>query len=144
MSIAYRGQRESHPCLVYLVDHDLDFRKEMVVGLSSLGLDAHGFGTAAALYRAFAAKTPDVVVLDGGLGGEDGLSIASHLRASPTLGIIMASVRGSVEDRVEGLQKGADAYLVKPVNIRELAATVVALSQRLAEHRAPSPARSPY
>lgn len=141
MSIDGRGQRESPPSLVYLVDDDLDFREEMVLGLSSLGLDAHGFGSAAALYRAFAAKTPDIVVLDIGLGGEDGLSVASHLRASPTLGIIVASGRGTIEDRVQGLQTGADAYLVKPVDTRELAATVVALNQRLAEHRAPSPAK---
>jgi len=117
--------------VVYLVDDDADLREEMVLGLSRLGLEAHGFDSAGALYRAYAAKPPDVVILDIGLEGEDGLSVAAHLRASRSVGIIMATARGSIDDRVHGLSTGADAYLVKPVDIRELAATVRALNQRL-------------
>ncbi len=116
--------------LVYLVDDDGDFRDEMVLGLSSLGLEAHGFHDAAALYRVCAARPPDIVVLDIGLEGEDGLSIAAHLRASQSLGIVIATARSSIDDRVDGLMKGADAYLVKPIDVRELAATVVALNER--------------
>lgn len=124
--------------LVYLVDDDGDFREEMVLGLSRLGLETHGFHDAAALYRVCAARPPDVVVLDIGLDGEDGLSIAAHLRASQSLGIVMATARGSIDDRVDGLMKGADAYLVKPIDVRELAATVVALNERLKGLRAAS------
>ncbi|ODT18182.1 MAG: protein petR [Kaistia sp. SCN 65-12] len=122
--------------LVYLVDDDADLREEMLLGLTRLGLEVHGFDSAAALYRAYAAKPPDVVVLDIGLAGEDGLSIATHLRASRSVGIIMATARGSIDDRVQGLSTGADAYLVKPVDVRELAATVLALNQRLTRHQA--------
>jgi DNA-binding response OmpR family regulator len=118
--------------LVYLVDDDGDLREEMVLGLSRLGLDVEGFHSAAALYRAYAARPPDIVILDIGLDGEDGLSVATHLRASRSVGIIMATARGSIDDRVNGLKTGADAYLVKPVDVRELAATVLALNQRLA------------
>ncbi|WP_448956557.1 response regulator transcription factor [Labrys neptuniae] len=121
--------------LVYLVDDDEDFREEIVLGLSGLGLNVSGFPSAAALYRAFAVKPPQVVILDIGLEGEDGLSIAAHLRASQSIGIIMATARGSIEDRVAGLGKGADIYLVKPIDIRELAATVMALNNRLSGHR---------
>lgn len=124
--------------LVYLVDDDGDFREEMVLGLSRLGLEAHGFHDAAALYRACAARPPDIVILDIGLDGEDGLSIAAHLRASRSLGIVMATARSSIDDRVDGLMKGADAYLVKPIDVRELAATVVALNERLKGLRADS------
>lgn len=121
--------------LVYLVDDDGDFREEMVFGLTRLGLDVHGFPSAAALYRAYAARPSDIVILDIGLEGEDGLSVAVHLRASRSVGIIMATARSSIEDRVKGLETGADAYLVKPVDVRELAATVTALNQRLTRQR---------
>ena len=127
--------------LVYLVDDDEDFREEMIFGLSRLGLNVHGFGSAAALYRAYAAMPSGIVVLDIGLKGEDGLSVAAHLRASQSIGIVMATARGSVDDRVAGLEKGADAYLVKPVDVRELAATVIAVHNRVNRHRKvpPSP-----
>lgn len=129
--------------LVYLVDDDEDFREEMVAGLARLGLDIHGFHTAAEFYRAYAGRAPDIVILDIALEGEGGLSIASHLRASQSVGIVMATGRGAVEDRVNGLQQGADAYLVKPIDIRELAATVTALNERLSRHAPPSLPPSP-
>ncbi|MCG7506022.1 response regulator transcription factor [Mesorhizobium retamae] len=129
--------------LVYIVDDDGDFREEMVFGLSRLGLDVHGFHDAAALYRAYAVRPADIVILDIGLEGEDGLSIATHLRASQSVGIIMATARGSIDDRVGGFKTGADAYLVKPIDVRELAATVVALNNRLSRHRTPSPPAAP-
>ncbi|MGN8118121.1 response regulator transcription factor [Labrys sp. 22185] len=130
--------------LVYLVDDDEDFREEMVAGLSRLGLNAHGFHSAEALYRAYAAKPSQIVVLDIGLQGEDGLSVAAHLRSSQSVGIIMATGRAAIEDRVAGLQKGADVCLVKPIDIRELAATVVALNNRVSRHhKAPPPPPAP-
>lgn len=137
-----QGDVASAP-LVYLVDDDEDFREEMVFGLSRSGLNAYGFHDAAALYRAYAARPSDIVILDIGLEGEDGLSIASHLRASRSVGIVMATARGSVDDRINSLKRGADAYLVKPIDVRELAATVMALHERLKRHDTPSlsPAR---
>ena len=130
--------------LVYLVDDDEDFREEMVAGLSRLGLNAHGFHSAEALYRAYAVKPSRIVVLDIGLQGEDGLSIAAHLRSSQSVGIIMATGRAAIEDRVAGLQKGADVCLVKPIDVRELAATVVALNNRVKrDHKAPPPPPAP-
>lgn len=130
--------------LVYLVDDDEDFREEMVAGLSRLGLNAHGFHSAEALYRAYAVKPSRIVVLDIGLQGEDGLSIAAHLRSSQSVGIIMATGRGAIEDRVAGLQKGADVCLIKPIDVRELAATVAALNNRVNCHpRTPALPRSP-
>lgn len=117
--------------LVYIVDDDADFREEVELGLSSLGFEVRGFPDAFALYRAYAVRPSAIVLLDIGLQGEDGLSIASHLRSSGSVGIVIVTARGSLDDRVDGLQKGADAYLVKPVELRELAATILALNQRL-------------
>lgn len=124
--------------LVYLVDDDSDYRDEMVSGLSRLGLDIYGFDDASALYRAYAAKPSDIVIIDIRLEGEDGLSMTSHLRAAGSVGIVIATAKGSAADRVDGLQKGADAYLVKPFEPRELAATVLALNQRLYQKPVPS------
>lgn len=129
--------------LVYLVDDDEDFREEVVFGLSRLGLDVHGFHNASDLYRAYAARPSDIVILDIGLEGEDGLSIAAHLRSSQSVGIIMATARSSIDDRVDGLKKGADVYLVKPIDVRELAATVVALNERLSRRNNPLPSPTP-
>lgn len=127
--------------LVYLVDDDEDFREEMVLGLARLGLNVLGFDNAASLYRAYAVRPSDIVILDIGLVGENGLSIAAHLRSSKLVGIIIATARGNVEDRIHGLEAGADAYLVKPIGVGELAATVVTLYERLNKHRSalPSP-----
>ncbi|WP_245314936.1 response regulator transcription factor [Labrys sp. WJW] len=130
---AERGNVVSAP-LVYLVDDDAGFREEMVAGLSRLGVNAHGFPSAAALYRAYAAKPSEIVVLDIGLEDEDGLSIAAHLRVSQSIGIILATERDAVEDRIVALQKGADVCLAKPIDVRELAATVAALNSRLDRH----------
>jgi len=135
------GETASVP-LVYVVEDDEDLLEEMVAGLSQLGVRARGFESASDLYRTYAVKPSDIVVLDIGLEGEDGLSIAAHLRASGPVGIIMATGRGSVAERVDGLQNGADAYLVKPVDMRELAATVFALDKRLTAHRPASPPRA--
>ena len=125
--------------LVYLVDDDEDFLEEMLSGLIRHGLNVQGFTSAASLYRAYAARPSDIVILDIGLDGEDGLSIAAHLRASHLVGIIMATGRGSIDDRVDGLRTGADAYLVKPIDVRELSATVIALNGRLNKLTIPLP-----
>ncbi len=116
---------------VYLVSDDKDFREKLVLSLSGLGLSVAGFDSAASLYRAYAAQPPDVIVLDIRLGGEDSLSIASHLRTSQSVGIVLVTARDSVDDRINGLRAGADACLARPVDFRELAATVVALNGRL-------------
>lgn len=126
--------------IAYIVDDDADLCEEMVFGLATLGVNATAFPDAPSLYRAYAVRPSDVVIIDIGLEGEDGLSIAAHLRATQNVGIVMATARGSVDDRVTGLSVGADAYLVKPIDIRELAATVMAVNQRLGRKRTVAPA----
>jgi len=96
------------PRLVYLVDGDATSREEMVVGLSRLGLQVAGFPSAAALYRAIAAAPADIVILEMDLPGEDGLAVASHLHSGGSVGVIFATTRASVEDRVKGLMSTAE------------------------------------
>jgi len=77
-----------------------------------------------------AQQVPHVVLLDVGLPGEDGLSLARHLRENYDLGIIMVSGAGDTVDRIVGLEVGADDYLAKPFDLRELRARLKSVLRR--------------
>lgn len=114
-------------------EDDRELREILLSGLTHFGVEAMGVADGAALDEALLDYRPTVVVLDIGLPGEDGLSIARRLRAvgGPPIGVIMLTARGSLEDRLEGLKDGADVYFVKPVDLRELAFAVRNLHRRV-------------
>jgi DNA-binding response OmpR family regulator len=87
----------------------------------------------AALERA-RALAPDLIVLDLGLPGLDGLDVARQLRRSSRVPVIILTARGDEVDRIIGLELGADDYLVKPFSPRELVARVRAVLRRVDEH----------
>ena len=116
---------------IFLVEDTIDLREEIVFGLNALGLEVIGFGDAPGLYRALAIAKCDIVVIDVGLPGEDGFSVAEHLRINRTLGIVFLTSRALLEERLHGMGLGADAYLVKPIDVRELAATLHAIGRRI-------------
>ena len=87
----------------------------------------------AALERA-RALAPDLIVLDLGLPGLDGLDVARQLRRSSRVPVIILTARGDEVDRIIGLEIGADDYLVKPFSPRELVARVRAVLRRVDEH----------
>ena len=117
---------------IHVIEDDEDIRAETIFALGELGFDAQGFGDAASFYKAFAVQPCDIVVVDIGLPGESGLAVVAHLRAvQRRLGLVLVTARGELEDRLLGLREGADAYLVKPVNMRELAETLNAVGRRL-------------
>ncbi|MFM2053975.1 MAG: hypothetical protein RL456_2012 [Pseudomonadota bacterium] len=125
---------------IALVEDNPDLRDEIVFHLGRLGHDVVGLPDGQALDRHLAAQEVDVLVLDVGLPGENGFSIAGRMRtAHPMLGIAMLTARGQVEDRLAGFGSGADIYLVKPVDMRELAAVIESLYRRT--HRAERPQR---
>ena len=104
----------------------------------------HGFEVMAArsgrdLDRVMSGGKIDCVILDVGLPGEDGLSICRRLRGKSSVPIIMVTGRGSETDRIVGLELGADDYLPKPFNPRELVARVRAVMRRSAGIEPPSP-----
>lgn len=126
---------------IHVVEDDEDIRAETVFALGELGFEAQGFGDAPSFYKAFAVQPCDIAVVDIGLPGESGLAIVSHLRAMRgRLGLVLVTARGRLEDRLLGLREGADAYLVKPVDMRELAETLNAVARRLFAAPAPDEA----
>ena len=115
---------------IMIVDDD----SELAEMLSQF-LTTHGFLPVVALdgvqaLAAFAAAPPDLVILDLMLPGEDGFSVARRLRAQSDVPIIMLSARGDDIDRIIGLETGADDYLPKPFNPRELLARIRAVLRR--------------
>ncbi len=111
-------------------------RDFLVAGLEPFGILAAGVGDGAALDAALEAHDPQILILDVGLPGEDGFSIARRMRRErPRLGIIMLTARHGLEDRIRGLDGGADLYFAKPVDLRELASAIASLLRRLGAGR---------
>lgn len=114
-----------------VVEDDLDFRALLVSSLAQLGFQCSGVENRRELELAIKKNLPDIVILDLNLGPDDGLEIARMLREQTRCGIVIMTTRGMVESRIDGLAVGADAYLVKPVDIRELTGTIKNLYSRL-------------
>ena len=120
---------------VAIVEDNADVLDDVLFNLGRMGFQASGFTDGAALDAALATgQVWPVLVLDLGLPGEDGLSIARRLRQSyPAVGIIALTARGRLDDRVAGLNEGFDLYLVKPVDMVELAAAIRAVARRVTQ-----------
>ena len=116
---------------VVVVEDQDDLREEIVIFLNRLGMDTEGASTSIELDRIIANRKPDLILLDIGLPGEDGISIAKRLKETPGLTVVMLTARSSLEDRALSLESGADNYLVKPVSLRELQAVIERVSQKL-------------
>jgi DNA-binding response OmpR family regulator len=120
-----------HPVKVLVVDDELLIRQFLTTGLRYEGyevLEASDGGEALKLATRF---EPDVVVLDLMMPGTDGYEVCRRLRGRPDLGIVMLTARDELEDRVRGLDLGADDYLVKPFEFEELLSRIRATLRRL-------------
>jgi DNA-binding response OmpR family regulator len=117
--------------LIYVVDDDPGIRELLTEYLASQGYEVAQADGAKALAALLAERAPSLVVLDLMMPGEDGLSIARRLKAGAvTPPIIMLSAKGEDIDRIIGLEVGADDYLPKPFNPRELVARIKAVLRR--------------
>jgi DNA-binding response OmpR family regulator len=116
---------------ILIVDPDGEFRDGLVTQLRKLKFDTMGVADAPSLYRNLVTHPCDAVILAPDLPGETGYSVASHLRNSSSVGIVMLSRESSIERRLECLESGADACLSKPVDLRELAATLDTVNRRV-------------
>jgi DNA-binding response OmpR family regulator len=125
------------PIHIIVVEDDLELQDILVTGLRHFRHDVRGASDGIALDKALAERSADIVILDLGLPGEDGISIALRLRKTCSCGIVMVTARGRVDERVQGLETGADMYFVKPVDIRELDAALKSLYRRIFDRKTP-------
>ncbi|MCR4347342.1 MAG: response regulator [Sulfuricaulis sp.] len=115
---------------ILVVDDDAALRELLGRYLTEQGFRVDTVADGTAMDRQLAAARPDLVILDLMLPGEDGLALARRLRAQGDLPIVMLSARGEDVDRIVGLEVGADDYLAKPFNPRELLARIRAVLRR--------------
>ncbi len=125
---------------VLLVDDEPELRALLAEYFGRNGFTVMQAENAVEARARVAERVPDVAVLDINMPGENGLSLARALREShPRLGLVMLTTAGEAIDRIVGLEVGADDYIAKPFELRELLARVRAVLRRLQVAAAPAP-----
>lgn len=125
---------------IAVVDDDALLRDVLVGYLQGQGFEVLGLDGGPALRQALAASPPDCVILDLVMPGEDGLSVLRWLRGVSDVPVIMLTSNDGTADRVVGLEMGADDYIAKPADLRELLARV---RSQLRRRRGPAPTPVP-
>jgi len=115
---------------ILIVDDDLRLQQLLTEYLDDQGYTTFAVGDGEAMESWLEEHHPDLIILDLMLPGEDGLSLARSIRQQETTPIIILSARGEEMDRIIGLEVGADDYLAKPFNPRELLARIRAVLRR--------------
>lgn len=113
-----------------IVDDDREIRDSLSRYLTKNGYRVSAADGAIAMRRVLAAGAIDLVILDVMMPGEDGLTLCRYLRETTRLPIVMLTAVGEETDRIIGLEMGADDYIVKPFNPRELLARIRAVIRR--------------
>ncbi len=115
---------------VLLVEDDRDLSESLARYLGRMGIEVRTAESIEAL-NLQEPQNVDIILLDINLPGENGMIAATRFRQQSNVGIIMLTARSAVEDRIMGLSIGADSYLIKPVDPRELEAAIRSLHRRL-------------
>lgn len=124
--------------MIWCVEDDASIRDIEVYALRSSGFEARGFEDGAEFWEAAQVELPELVVLDVMLPGIDGIELLRRMKASPRLSgvpVVMATARGAEYDRIQGLDLGADYYLVKPFGVMEMVSCVKAVLRRCAPQK---------
>ena len=119
--------------MIYCVEDDSNIRELVVYTLESTGMKARGFEDGRKFTEALAFETPELVLLDIMLPGEDGIEILKKLRnnaKTKNIPVIMVTAKGSEYDKVVGLDTGADDYITKPFGMMELVSRIKAVLRR--------------
>lgn len=130
------------PTHLAVLDDEIDITELLGGYLAGHGFRVSQVHSGPALMDLMACDAPALVLLDLGLPGEDGFAIARRLRERWRCGLVIVTGRGDPVDKVAGLEVGADDYITKPFELRELAARIKAVLRRLvpAEAQEPAPA----
>jgi two-component system OmpR family response regulator len=124
---------EGAPTRLLLVDDEPSLREPLAEYLTRQGFVVRQAEDAAKARSALLDETPDLVLLDIMMPGEDGLSLCRHLSESKNLPVIMLTAKGEAMDRIVGLEIGADDYVAKPFEPRELVARIRSVLRRSAK-----------
>jgi two-component system alkaline phosphatase synthesis response regulator PhoP len=119
--------------MIFCVEDDSGIRDLMIYALNAAGFEARGFADGADCLHALQNETPQLIMLDIMLPGEDGLTILKRLRgsaATAAIPVILATAKGTEYDKVIGLDLGADDYLAKPFGMMEMVSRVKAVLRR--------------
>lgn len=128
---------------IFVVDDDAILRNRLGKYLESQGFSVKALSGGPELRSALTGGIPDLVIMDLMMPGEDGLSLTRHLREISDTGILILTGQGETVDKVVGLEMGADDYLAKPFDLRELLARIRSILRRRpagATPAAPQPA----
>ncbi|MBB98144.1 MAG: two-component system response regulator [Rhodobacteraceae bacterium] len=115
---------------ILVVEDDADIRALLCDTLATYGFRASGFATAEAALHEIARQMPAAVILDLGLPDMDGMEAINRIRARGSVPILVLSARAHASDRIMGLEFGADDYVVKPFDPREIVARIRSLLRR--------------
>jgi len=124
---------------VVIIEDERDVARLLEFNLQQAGFTVTSAGTGAEGLAAVRSTKPDVVLLDLMLPDTSGYEVCKEIRGEPEIGdtgVLMLTAKGEAEDRILGLEVGADDYVVKPFVVREVVLRVSALANRLAERRA--------
>lgn len=119
--------------MIWCVDDDNTIRDIEVYALQQTGFAAQGFANGRDMLEALQTQKPQLIVLDIMMPGEDGIEILKKLRTSPEhrdIPVIMATAKGTEPDKIQGLDTGADDYLVKPFGMMEMISRIKAVLRR--------------
>jgi DNA-binding response OmpR family regulator len=115
---------------IFIAEDDQDVARVMEMTLQSFSFTTQWCRNAAELMRRLRIQTPDLCVIDLGLPDMDGMSLMQHVRNTSDCGVLIVTGRAHVSDRVMGLELGADDYMVKPFEARELVARIRSILRR--------------
>jgi DNA-binding response OmpR family regulator len=131
LSSADSGGAISLPTRIAIVEDEPDLRDAVAEYLGANGYDVATAESADAMRELVKTEAFDLAILDIAMPGEDGLSLGRWLRQQGPIGLIYATAAGSAIDRIVGLELGADDYVVKPYELRELLARVRSVLRRV-------------
>ena len=119
--------------MIWCVDDDNTIRDIEVYTLTQTGFEAKGFADGISMLEALKTEKPELIVLDIMLPGKDGVEILKEIKSNPEtrkIPVIMATAKGTEMDRIQGLDTGADDYLVKPFGVMEMVSRINAVLRR--------------
>jgi len=118
------------PRCIYVLEDDPAICRLVTLTLAEFGFEALECHSAAALRRLLLTRVPDLCIVDLGLPDADGMDVVRELQTYPACGVLVLTGRGYLSDRVMGLELGADDYVTKPFEPRELVARVRSILRR--------------